>query len=252
MGDEQKLTPEEQIRTAREAFEDAEDFTVAVEEEFAILDPETLGLANRFEELQAAAVGTELEPHLVGELIASEIEIRTGRCADFTEAAARMGERRDQLLALADQLGVVLGGTGTHPWSPWQEQRIIDTPHYRRNDELLRYVVWRNNSFGLHVHVGIRGADRAIAVMNALRCYLPELLAFSASSPFVEGVYTGLHSARTQIFTRFFPRCGVPDTFTSWQHYEDYVCFLYETGSITEHTQLWWSVRPHLAFPTVE
>ena len=115
MGDEQKLTPEEQIRTAREAFEEAEDFTVAVEEEFAILDPETLGLANRFEELQAAAVGTELEPHLVGELIASEIEIRTGRCADFTEAAARMGERRDQLLALADQMGVVLGGTGTHP-----------------------------------------------------------------------------------------------------------------------------------------
>ena len=118
MGDEQKLTPEEQIRTAREAFEDADDFTVAVEEEFAILDPETLGLANRFEELQAAAVGTELEPHLVGELIASEIEIRTGRCADFTEAAARMGERRDQLLALADQMDVVLGGTGTHPWSP--------------------------------------------------------------------------------------------------------------------------------------
>ena len=119
MGDEQKLSPEEQIRTAREAFEEAEDFTVAVEEEFAILDPETLGLANRFEELQAAAVGTELEPHLVGELIASEIEIRTGRCADFTEAAARMGERRDQLLALADQIVLVLVGTGTHPLSPW-------------------------------------------------------------------------------------------------------------------------------------
>ena len=134
----------------------------------------------------------------------------------------------------------------------WQDQRIIDTPHYRRNDELLRYVVWRNNTFGLHVHVGISGADRAIAVTTALRNFLPELLALSASSPFVEGVNTGLHSARTQIFTRFFPRCGVPDAFDGWAEYEDYVRFLYETGSITEHTQLWWSVRPHLAFPTVE
>ena len=252
MGDEQKLTPEEQIRTAREAFEEAEDFTVAVEEEFAILDPETLNLANRFEELQAAAVGTELEPHLVGELIASEIEIRTGRCADFTEAAARMGERRDQLLALADQLGVVLGGTGTHPWSPWQEQRIIDTPHYRRNDEVLRYVVWRNNSFGLHVHVAINGPDRVLQVHDWLRHLLPEILALSASSPFHENVFTHLHSTRTEIFTRFFPRCGIPDAFGDWQTFEDYVRTLFRTGSITEHTQLWWSVRPHLAFPTVE
>jgi len=252
MGDEQKLTPEEQIRTAREAFEEAEDFTVAVEEEFAILDPETLNLANRFEELQAAAVGTELEPHLVGELIASEIEIRTGRCADFTEAAARMGERRDQLLALADQLGVVLGGTGTHPWSPWQEQRIIDTPHYRRNDEVLRYVVWRNNSFGLHVHVAINGPDRVLQVHDWLRHLLPEILALSASSPFHENVFTHLHSTRTEIFTKFFPRCGIPDAFGDWQTFEDYVRTLFRTGSITEHTQLWWSVRPHLAFPTVE
>src|SRR5207237_9171814 len=129
---------------------------------------------------------------------------------------------------------------------------IIDTPHYRRNDELLRYVVWRNNTFGLHVHVGIRGADRAIRVNDALRNFIPELLALSASSPFVEDCVTGLHSARTQIFTRMFPRCGIPDAFGSWSAWEDYVRFLYETGSITEHTQLWWSVRPHLAFPTVE
>jgi carboxylate-amine ligase len=180
------------------------------------------------------------------------VEVRTGRCETFAEAAAAMAERRRQLLELAGRLDAVLCGTGTHPWSPWQEQRIIDTPHYRRNDELLRYVVWRNNSFGLHVHVGIRGADRAIAVMNALRSYLPELLALSTSSPFVEGVYTYLHSARTEIFTRMFPRCGVPDLFDGWDGYERYVRFLYDTGSITEHTQIWWSVRPHLAFPTVE
>ena len=102
------------------------------------------------------------------------------------------------------------------------------------------------------MHVGIRGADRALAVCAGLRSYLPELLALSASSPFVEAVNTGLHSARSQIFTRMFPRCGVPDAFESWRDYERFVRFLYETRSISEHTQVWWSVRPHLAFPTVE
>jgi carboxylate-amine ligase len=150
------------------------------------------------------------------------------------------------------ELPLALGGTGAHPWSRWQDQRIIDTPHYRRNDELLRYVVWRNNTFGLHVHVGINGADRAIRVASVLRNYLPELLALSASSPFVEGVFTYLHSARTQIFTRMFPRCGIPDSLAGWEEWETYLRFLYETGSITEHTQVWWSVRAHLAFPTVE
>jgi glutamate---cysteine ligase / carboxylate-amine ligase len=252
MGDTQQLSPDEQIRIAREAYDDGKDFTLAVEEEFAVLDPETLSLTNRFEELQAAAKGTQLEEHLVGELIASEVEVRTGRCESFEEAAAKIGERRAQLDELAAGLGIALAAAGTHPWSPWQEQRIIDTPHYRRNDELLRYVVWRNNTFGLHVHVGIRGADRAVAVCNTLRNYLPELLALSASSPFVEGVFTYLHSARTEIFTRMFPRCGIPDAYGGWQGFEEYVRFLYSTGSITEHTQIWWSVRPHLAFPTVE
>jgi carboxylate-amine ligase len=252
MGDEQRVSPEQLIADARERFESATDFTVAVEEEFALLDPSTLELTNRFEEVQAAARGTALEPHLVGELIASEVEIRTGRCDSFAEVAGAMSERRAQLQSLVEPPGLVLGATGTHPWSDWKDQRIIDTPHYRRNDELLRYVVWRNNSFGLHVHVAINGLDRAIAVADGLRNVLPELLALSASSPFVEGVNTGLHSARTQIFTRFFPRCGVPDAFGSWGEYERFVRFLYDTGSITEHTQIWWSVRPHLAFPTVE
>ena len=252
MGDEQKLSPEDQIAQARERFETATDFTVAVEEEFALLDPQSLDLTNRFEELQAASRGTALEEHLVGELIASEVEIRTGRCETFADVPAAMSERRGQLQALAEPMGLLLGATGTHPWADWKEQRIIDTPHYRRNDEILRYVVWRNNSFGLHVHVAINGLDRVIAVTNGLRNFLPELLALSASSPFVEGVSTGLHSARTQIFTRFFPRCGVPDAFSSWSEYERFVRFLFDTGSITEHTQIWWSVRPHLSFPTVE
>jgi carboxylate-amine ligase len=252
VGDEQKISWQELFAKSREDFESGTDFTVAVEEEFALLDPETLELTDRFEEIYAAAQETDLAPNIVGELIASEIEVRTGKCENFAEAAAAMQERRSQLHAVARDLQIGLGGTGTHPWSRWQDQRIIDTPHYRRNDEILRYVVWRNNTFGLHVHVGIEGADRAIKVHDALRTFLPEVLALSASSPFVESVNSGLHSARTEIFTRMFPRCGIPDPYGDWQGWEDYVSFLYRTGSVTEHTQIWWSVRPHLAFPTIE
>ncbi|MGZ4462570.1 MAG: carboxylate-amine ligase [Gaiellaceae bacterium] len=252
MGEEQRLSPQEQIAQAREQFEGASDFTVAVEEEFALLDPASLDLVNRFEELQALSRGRAVGPHLVGELIASEVEVRTGRCKSFAEASAAMVTRREQLAALADELGVLLGATGSHPWSPWQDQRIIDTPHDQRNNEYLRYVVWRNNTFGLHVHVGIKGADRAVRVSSLMRNVLPELLALSASSPFVEEVNTGLHSARTQIFTRAFPRCGIPDVFSGWDEYAEFIRLLYATGSITEHTQLWWSVRTHLAYPTVE
>ena len=252
MGDEQKMGYQELLAASKASFEEAGDFKVAVEEEFALLDPSSLDLVNRFEEVQEAARGTEVEPHVVGELIASEVEVRTGRCDTFAECADRIGERRAQLRELVEPLGLALSSVGTHPWSPWQEQRIIDTPHYRRNDEYLRYVVWRNNTFGLHVHVAINDPDRAIRVTSALRNYMPELLAVSASSPFVEGVFTHLHSARTQIFTRMFPRCGIPDWFAGWEDWEEYIRFLYETRSITEHTQVWWSVRPHLAFPTVE
>jgi carboxylate-amine ligase len=252
VGDEQRLSADEQVRLAREQFDEGADFTLAVEEEFALLDPSTLDLVNRFEELHAAAPGSPLDGYLVGELIASEVEVRTGRCETFVEAAATVAERREQLIDLAESFGIALAATGTHPWAPWQEQRIIETPHYLRVAEGLKYVAWRNLTFVQHVHVGIRGADRAIRVCRRLRNYLPELLALSASSPFVEGVATGLHSTRSQIFTRSFPRCGIPDRFDGWDDYERYVRLLYETRSIVEHTQIWWSVRPHLAFPTIE
>jgi carboxylate-amine ligase len=240
------------LAEARDRFEEAEDFTVSIEEEFALLEQETLDLVNRFEEVKAAAQGTPLEPNLVGELIASEVEVKTGKQASFAEVPAALADRRAELAALVQPLGLLLGATGTHPWSSWRDQRIIDTPHYRRNDEILKYVVWRNNTFGVHTHVAIRGADRAIRVTSALRNWLPELLAVSASSPFHEEVDTGLHSARTQVFTRFFPRCGVPDALHSWEEHAAYVRFLYETGSVDESTQIWWSVRPHMNFPTVE
>ena len=238
---------------AREVFEDSEDFTVGIEEEFLLLDPETLDLTSRFEELEAAAqADPALAEAIAGELIASEIEIRSGKGATFADAVAQQHDARLRLFRLAAERGVRLGATGTHPWSPWQEQRIIDTEHYRRREEGLKYVAWRNNAFSLHVHVGIRGGDRAIAVCDRLRVLLPDLLALSANSPFLDGRDSGLHSARTQIFTKSFPRCGVHEPFGDWQDYARFVDFLVATRSIVEHTQLWWSVRPHHSFGTVE
>lgn len=238
---------------AREVFEASEDYTVGIEEELQILHPETLALEHRFDELHGAAQADPvLAESVAGELIRSEIEIRSGRGATLADAVAAQGEARTRLLRLAGDHGVRLAATATHPWSPWQEQRIIDTEHYRRVEEGLKYVAWRNNTFSLHVHVGVRGADRAVAVCDRLRPVLPQLLAVSANSPFLDGRHSGLHSARTQIFTKSFPRCGVPDPFGSWQAYADYVDLLVRTNSIVEHTQLWWSVRPHHSFGTVE
>jgi glutamate---cysteine ligase / carboxylate-amine ligase len=237
----------------REVFEASEDFTVGIEEEFAILDPRTRALDQRFAELYDAAQEDDvLAEAVAGELIESEIEIRSGKGADFADAVARQREARVRLFALAAERDALLAATGTHPWSPWQEQRIIDTDHYRRVEEGLKYVAWRNNAFSLHVHVGVRGADRAVAVCDRLRPVLPELLAVSANSPFLDGRDSGLHSVRSQIFTKSFPRCGIPDPFGGFRAYADYVDFLVSTNSVVEHTQLWWSVRPHHSFGTVE
>jgi glutamate---cysteine ligase / carboxylate-amine ligase len=237
----------------REVFEASTDFTLAVEEEFQLLDPETRSLTQRFTELKAHA---DRDPVLVdavaGELIESEIEIRSGKADTWAECVASQQEARRRLFRLAADNGVLLAATGTHPWSPWQEQRIIDTEHYRRVAEGLQYVAWRNNTFGIHVHVGVRGADRAVAVCDRLRPVMPDLLAVSANSPFVDGCNSGLHSARTQIFTKSFPRCGIPDHYGSFAAYADYVEFLKQAGSIVEATQIWWSVRPHHSFGTVE
>ncbi|MGZ4481415.1 MAG: carboxylate-amine ligase [Gaiellales bacterium] len=254
MGDTPKiLDPHAALVAAREAFEEADDLTMAVEEEFAILDPQTLDMAPHFERLAVAAADVPgLAGMVAGELIRSEIEIKTGRCETFAQAAETMARRRIELLALAGRLGVRLSAAGTHPFARWQDQQVIDTPHYALVESTLRYVAWRNNTFGIHVHVGIRGADRAILVNNALRTVLPELLALSCSSPWLEGRYTYLHSTRSQIFTRFFPRCGIPDAFAGWDEYAEFVRFLIDTRSIREHTEIWWSVRPHQAFPTVE
>jgi carboxylate-amine ligase len=242
------------LDAARAAFEDSTDFTVGIEEEFALLDPAELGLVQRFEALRdiAAASDPVLADSIAGELISSEIEIRSGRGEDFHAAVAAQQDRRRRLFSLAAEQRVALGATGTHPWSDYREQHIIETEHYRRVEQGLKYVAWRNNAFSLHVHVGIRGPDRVVQVCDRMRPVLPLLLAVSASSPFLDGRDSGLHSARSQIFTRSFPRCGVPDAYGSWAEFSDYVSFLVDVRSIVEYTQVWWSIRPHPAFGTVE
>jgi len=242
------------LDAAREAFKASTDLTVGLEEEFAILDPETLEMTGRFERLRDAAATDDaaLSESIAGELISSEIEIRSGRGEDLRAAQETQRELGRRLFALAARSEVELGATGTHPYSDYRDQQIIQTDHYRRVEDGLRYVAWRNNTFSLHVHVGIRDADRAVRVCDRLRPVLPILLAISANSPFLDGRDAGLHSARTQTFTKSFPRCGVPDSFGSWAAFAEYVEFLVQTRSIVEYTQVWWSVRPHLSFGTVE
>jgi carboxylate-amine ligase len=245
--------PSLDLESVRELFEASTDFTIGLEEEFAIVDPESLELEQRFEELYEACQADDLlAESAAGELIASEIEIRSGRGASFAEATERQREHRSRLFALAEGLGVGLAATGTHPWANYLDQRIIDTPHYQRLKRDLGYVVQRNNTWSLHVHMGIRGADRAIAVCDSLRGVLPALLAVSANSPFLDRRDTGLHSVRTEIFTRTFPRCGVHEPFGDWATYADFVELLARTRSVVESIQLWWSVRPHHLFGTVE
>jgi carboxylate-amine ligase len=238
---------------ARETFESSTDFTIGLEEEFAILDPATLELEHRFEDVYAACKEDEvLAESAAGELIASEIEIRSGRAESFAEAVALQRQRRSRLFGLVDEMGLALGATGTHPWASYLDQRIIDTPHYNRLRHELGWVAQRNNTWSMHVHMGVRGADRAIAVCDRLRELLPLLLAVSANSPFLDRRDSGLHTVRTEIFTRTFPRCGVPSPFVDWDSYAEFVGMLQRTGSAVESTQLWWSVRPHHSFGTVE
>jgi len=237
----------------RERFESSTDFTIGLEEEFAILDPATLELEHRFEEVYAACEQDELlAESAAGELIAAEVEIRSGRAESFAEAMAKQQQRRQRLFELVGGMGLALGATGTHPWADYLDQRIIDTPHYNRLRHELGWVAQRNNTWSTHVHMGVRGADRAIAVCDRMRELLPLLLATSANSPFLDRRDSGLHTVRTEIFTRTFPRCGVPSPFRDWDSYASFVETLERMGSIVESTQLWWSVRPHHHFGTVE
>jgi carboxylate-amine ligase len=241
------------LERTREVFEASTDFTIGLEEEFALVDPGSLELVHRFEELRDLCVQDEvLAESVAGELIDTEIEIRSGRAETFAEAMELQRDRRRRLFDCAERLGIALAATGTHPWASYLDQQIIDTEHYNLLRQELRWVAQRNNTWSLHAHVGVRGADRAIAVCDHLRGLLPPLLALSANSPFLDGQDTGLHSVRSEIFTRTFPRCGVHEPFGDWAAYADFIDLLASTGRVVESTQLWWSVRPHHRFGTVE
>lgn len=234
-------------------FDASTDFTVGLEEEFAIVDPASLELQHRFADMYGRCQDDELlAESAAGELIDTEIEIRSGRGESFADAVERQREHRARLFSLAQEMGLALAAAGTHPWADYLDQQIIDTPHYRRLKGDLQWVAQRNNTWSLHLHMGIRGADRAIAVCDWSREILPTLLAVSANSPFLDRHDTGLHSVRSEIFTRTFPRCGIPSPFGSWDEYAEFVSSLERYGSIIESTQLWWSVRPHHRFGTVE
>lgn len=238
---------------AEELFAASEDGTVGLEEEFALLDSETLDMVPRFEELRDAAAGCPvLSESISGELISSEIEVRSGRGLNAEDAITRQHDVRSRLFDLAERHGVALGSAGTHPWADFRDQHFIDSEHYVRVVEGLQYVARRNNTFSIHAHVGVNDLDRAVRVCDRLRPTLPPLLALSASSPFIDGIDSGLHSARSQAFTKSFPRCGIPDVYGSWRSYRDYLQLLVDTNSIIEYTQVWWSVRPHFSFGTVE
>lgn len=239
---------------AREIFAASRDLTVGLEEEFALLDPRTHELIPRFEHLRDAAATEDpaLHAQITGELISSELEIVSGAGSDVHDALARQHDLRRRLFAHAARHEVALGATGTHPWADYREQPNIDTEHYRRVVDGLGYVARRNNTFSMHAHVGVQGADRAVRVCDRLRPILPLLLAVSANSPYVDSHFANLHTTRTQTFTKSFPRCGIPDAYGSWAAFRDYVDLLIRTGSIVEYTQVWWSVRPHFSYGTVE
>jgi carboxylate-amine ligase len=242
------------LAAAEELFAASTDATVGLEEEFMVLDAASLDLVPRFEELRDLATADDpvLAESIAGELISSEIEIRSGRGEDIHDALRRQRDVRNRLFALAEARGIALGATGTHPWADYREQRNIDTEHYRRVVDGLQYVARRNNTFSLHVHVGARDADRAVRACDRLRPVLPLLLSISANSPYLDARDSGLHSARSQAFTKSFPRCGIPDAYGSWAAFREYIELLIRTDSIQEYTQVWWSIRPHLTFGTVE
>jgi carboxylate-amine ligase len=241
------------LDAARDRFDASVDGTLGVEEEYAICDPESLDLVPRYDDLRAVADRTTgLETAVAGELLASEIEFRTGRCETWREAFDELVDIRRKVRGIAHETGSLLGASATHPWADYREQEMVDLPYYAQLVDRMQYVAHRNNTFGLHVHVGVQGADRAIRVADALRAYQPLLLALSASSPFLDGRDTGLASSRHMIFSRNFIRGNVAPVFGSFDGYLEHLRWLRDAGSIDTVGQLWWGTRPHVLHGTVE
>src|SRR5687767_5687002 len=225
-------------------------FTIGIEEELMIIDPESLDLAQEIEAL-LAAVPAEHEGQVKPELHSAVLEIATRPCANLSEAAAELAELRALVAGLAGERGLAIGAAGTHPFARWEEQQIVDRPRYRELVADLGYIARRELIFGTHVHVAIEGADRAFYVADGIRRYLPLLLALSTNSPFWRGHPTGMKSSRIPVF-RGFPRQGIPPHYGTWEIFSHRVEMMMRAGAIPDYTFLWWDVRPHPNLGTVE
>src|SRR5215218_2003249 len=234
---------------ADDAFETGvREGTLGAEEELWLADPETLKLAGGAQEI------LDVEPAdlFSGELIDCEIESNTGVHDEPSGVADDLVMRRGVLLGHAQRLGRVLGSSGTHPIGDWREHDIIDKPHYQRLKKKLGWLIRRNNTFSLHVHYAINGRDKAVYLFNRLREYVPHMLALSVNSPFWQGEYTDMHSARILMFSRAYHRAGLPGPLGSWEEYVAYVDTLKRTGRIDTLGEIWWDVRLHPGLSTVE
>jgi glutamate---cysteine ligase / carboxylate-amine ligase len=224
-------------------------YTLGIEEELMIVDSETLELQNSIEAMLEAL--PQAEGQIKPELMESVLEIATTPCKNTREAGAQLRDLRRLTQRTASELGLAIGSAGTHPFAMWEDQRIVARPRYRDLVAALRFVARQELIFGVHVHVGVDDADKAIHVANGMRVHVPLLLALSANSPFWRADATGLLSTRTPIF-RAFPRVGIPPTYKDFEEYAARVGFMVESRAIEDYTYLWYDVRPHPNFGTVE
>jgi glutamate---cysteine ligase / carboxylate-amine ligase len=224
-------------------------FTIGIEEEFQLVDPHTRELKSHIEELMAA--GTHLGDQIKPELHRSVVEVGTPVCADIREARLAVVHLRRSLAEMADRSGVRIVAAGTHPFSHWKDQEITDRVRYKEIVNELEDLARANLIFGLHVHVGVTDREMRIQIMNGVRAFLPHLLALSVNSPFWVGRRTGVKSVRSTIFKRF-PRTQIPDHYRSWSDYAEYVDLLVRTRCIDDGKKIWWDIRPHAYFDTLE
>jgi carboxylate-amine ligase len=226
-------------------------YTLGVEEEYMLLDGETLDLVQHVETVLAATAGHELEARVNPELMQSVLEIATPVCRTPAEVEAELRKLRGYVTGLASDQAMRVGSAGTHPFSLFERQRITARDRYRHLVDQLQYIARRELIFGLHIHVAVDDAEKAVKVVNGLLAHLSSLLALSANSPFWRGELTGLASSRQMVFAAF-PRSGPPPRFRDYADYAEVVGQLEKTGCIADYTHIWWDIRLHPRFGTVE
>ncbi len=232
-------------------FGKSDSYTLGVEEEYMLLDGETYDLVQHIDTVLAAVQGHELEQHINAELMQSVLEIATPVCHTPADVEVQLRQLRSYVCEVARARGLRVGSSGTHPFSLFERQRITAKDRYRSLVDQLQYIARRELIFGMHVHVAVDDAEKAIQVVNGLIVHLPELVALSASSPFWRGEATGLHSSRHMVFAAF-PRSGPPPRFKDYADYAEVVGQLERTGCIADYTHIWWDIRLHPRLGTIE